>query len=118
MLEQLVHNFRHNFFKPLLLFFYMGFAIPLLKVPFEFPQVLYQGLTIYLLIAIGWHGGEELASLSAVDLQHASGFMIVGFLMNILIGMIAFFIYVRPRCGELTRQPWPAITARTRREPS
>lgn len=93
MLEQFAHNFLHNLFKPLLLFFYMGFAIPLLKVPFEFPQVLYQGLTMYLLIAIGWHGGEELASLSAVDLQHAGGFMIIGFLTNILIGMIAFPAY-------------------------
>ncbi len=59
MLEQFAQNFIHNVFKPLLLFFYMGFAIPLLKVPFEFPHVLYQGLTMYLLIAIGWHGGEE-----------------------------------------------------------
>ena len=54
-------NFRKNLFKPLLLFFYLGFAIPLLKVSFEFPYAIYQGLTIYLLIAIGWHGGEELA---------------------------------------------------------
>ena len=26
-------NFRHNLFKPLLLFFYLGFLIPILKVP-------------------------------------------------------------------------------------
>ena len=82
MLEQFLYNVSHNLFKPLLLFFYMGFAIPLLRVPFEFPKVLYQGLTMYLLIAIGWHGGEELASLSAIDLQHAAGFMIIGFIVN------------------------------------
>ena len=64
-METFVHNVIHNLFQPLLLFFYMGFLIPLLKVPFEFPKVLYQGLTIYLLVAIGWHGGEELAGLGA-----------------------------------------------------
>lgn len=92
MLEQFLYNVSHNLFKPLLLFFYMGFAIPLLRVPFEFPKVLYQGLTIYLLIAIGWHGGEELASLSAIDLQHAGGFMVIGFITNTLIGVAAYFI--------------------------
>ncbi len=64
----------------------------MLRVPFEFLKVIYQGLTIYLLIAIGWHGGEELASLSAIDLQHAAGFMVIGFVTNTLIGMAAFFI--------------------------
>jgi hypothetical protein len=92
MLEQFLYNVSHNLFKPLLLFFYMGFAIPLLKVPFEFPKILYQGLTMYLLIAIGWHGGEELASLSAVDLQHAGGFMLIGFILNTLIGVAAYSI--------------------------
>ncbi len=83
-------NFKHNLFKPLLLFFYMGFTIPILKVPFEFPHVLYQGLTMYLLIAIGWHGGEELASLDAAGAQQAVGFMAIGFFTNFVIGMIAY----------------------------
>ena len=59
MLQEFWHNFTHNLFKPLLLFFYFGFLIPILKVRFEFPYVLYQGLTMYLLLAIGWHGGED-----------------------------------------------------------
>ena len=63
ILHEFANNVLHNLFKPLLLFFYMGFLIPILKVPFEFPKVIYQGITIYLLVAIGWHGGEELASL-------------------------------------------------------
>ena len=58
MLYEFWHNFTHNLFKPLLLFFYMGFLIPLLKIQFEFPYVLYQGLTLYLLLAIGWRGGD------------------------------------------------------------
>ena len=63
ILAEFWNNFRHNLFKPLLLFFYLGFLVPILRVHFEFPYVMYQALTIYLLIAIGWHGGEELAHL-------------------------------------------------------
>ena len=90
MLHEFANNVMHNLFKPLLLFFYMGFSIPLLGVPFEFPHVIYQGLTMYLLIAIGWHGGEELASLDAAGVQQAVGFMLIGFLLNFVIGCIAY----------------------------
>ncbi len=90
MLQEFLENFRHNLFKPLLMFFYMGFAIPILRVPFEFPHVIYQGLTMYLLIAIGWHGGEELASLDAAGAQQAAGFMVIGFTINFLIGCGAY----------------------------
>jgi len=50
MLYEFWHNFTHNLFKPLLLFFYFGFLIPILKVRFELPYVIYQGLTMYLLL--------------------------------------------------------------------
>src|SRR4051794_12835465 len=90
MLGRFWFNFRHNLFKPLLLFFYMGFLFPILKVKFEFPYVIYQGLTIYLLIAIGWKGGEELAALRMGTLAHAVGFMAVGFALNFLIGIVAY----------------------------
>lgn len=92
MLHEFLDNFLHNLFKPLLLFFYMGFLVPILKVPFEFPHVIYQGLTIYLLIAIGWHGGEELASLDAAGAQQALGFMVIGFITNFVIGCLAYLI--------------------------
>jgi hypothetical protein len=84
------HNFTHNLFKPLLLFFYLGFLFPILKVKFEFPYVIYQGLTIYLLIAIGWHGGEELSHLPMKTLGGALGFMLVGFVLNFFIGILAY----------------------------
>jgi hypothetical protein len=85
-------NFRHNLFKPLLLFFYMGFLVPILKVKLDFPHVIYQGLTIYLLLAIGWHGGEELAMLPASQLANAAGFMLVGVVTNFFIGITAYMI--------------------------
>jgi uncharacterized protein len=90
MLEEFWFNFTHNLFKPLLLFFYMGFSVPILKVPFEFPHVIYQGLTIYLLVAIGWHGGEELAALTPAEFAQAGGFMVIGFITNFIIGVVAY----------------------------
>jgi uncharacterized protein len=101
MLEQFIDNFLHNLFKPLLLFFYLGFLVPLLKVPFEFPYAIYKGLIIYLLISIGWHGGEELASLSAADLGRASGFMVVGFLANLIIGIVAYVVLRRTNIRQI-----------------
>ncbi|MEW4567301.1 sodium-dependent bicarbonate transport family permease [Tautonia sp. JC769] len=90
MVGEFWDNFRHNLFKPLLLFFYAGFLIPLLGVKFEFPYVIYQALTIYLLIAIGWHGGEELAELDPSSIGTAVGFMGVGFVTNLCIGLLAY----------------------------
>jgi hypothetical protein len=90
MLHEFWENFTHNLFKPLLLFFYMGFLVPILGVKLDFPHVIYQGLTIFLLIAIGWHGGEELAKLTASELGKAGGFMAVGFVTNFIIGITAY----------------------------
>jgi hypothetical protein len=90
LVKQTWDNFRKNLFKPLLLFFYMGFTVPLLKVAFEFPHVIYQGLTIYLLVSIGWKGGEELADLSGGVLKQALMFMAVGFATNFVIGIVAY----------------------------
>ncbi len=92
MLQEFWHNFTHNLFKPLLLFFYFGFLIPILKVRFEFPYVIYQGLTMYLLLAIGWHGGEELAKISAGSIWVIVGFMVLGFVLNFLIGGLAYLL--------------------------
>ena len=92
LFQEFIENFRHNLFKPLLLFFYMGFLVPLLKIAFEFPQAIYQGLTIYLLISIGWHGGEELAALTGNTLMQAVNFLILGFFTNGLIGLMAYLM--------------------------
>lgn len=95
MLYEFWNNFTHNLFKPLLLFFYMGFLIPLLKIPFEFPYVLYQGLTLYLLLAIGWHGGEQLATIDASSVGGVLGFIVLGFLTNLVIGFFAYWLLSR-----------------------
>src|SRR6202451_2712175 len=92
MLHEFLHNFEHNLFKPVLFFFYFGFLLPILKVDFEFPYVIYQGLTMYLLLAIGWHGGEELAAIKASSVAQITGFMVVGFVLNFVIGVLAYLL--------------------------
>ncbi len=92
MLQQFIDNVLHNLFKPLLLFFYAGFLVPILGVRLEFPKAAYQALTIFLLLAIGWHGGEELAGLEGDVLMQALGFMFIGFVTNFFIGILAFYI--------------------------
>jgi hypothetical protein len=77
----------------MLLFFIAGFLIPLLRVEFEFPKALYQALTIVLLLSIGWHGGEKLAELDAdSELFYVFGFMVLGFVANTLIGLLAYWL--------------------------
>ena len=95
MLQEFWNNFTHNLFKPLLLFFYFGFLIPILKVRFEFPYVIYQGLTMYLLLAIGWHGGEELAKVKPSEINNIAGFVVLGFMLNFLIGGLAYLLLGR-----------------------
>lgn len=95
MLQQLMHNIAGNLFKPLLLFFYAGFLIPILRVKFEFPKPVYQALTIFLLLSIGWHGGGELAHLHSNEITQAAGFILLGFFTNMAIGFTTYFILSR-----------------------
>jgi hypothetical protein len=95
MLHEFASNLVHNLFKPLLLFFYLGFLIPVAKVPFEIPKPVYKGLNLYLLLAIGWHGGEELAMIHGNELGDAIGFMVMGFGINFILGWVAYGLLER-----------------------
>lgn len=88
-------NFTHNLFKPLLLFFYAGFLIPIFKIKFEFPPALYNILTMYLLIAIGWHGGEELALTPSDQFSNIWGMIALGFFVNVALGIMAYNLMYR-----------------------
>jgi len=93
MVASIVGDVAQNFLSPMLLFFIAGFLIPLLRVEFEFPKALYQGLTIVLLLSIGWHGGEKLAELNAdSELFYVFGFMVLGFVANTVIGLLAYWL--------------------------
>jgi len=90
MLHAFWQNFTHNLFKPLLLFFYFGFLLPILRVRFEFPHVIHQALTMYLLVAIGWQGGEQLAAIKPGHVGAIAGFMVLGFVVNFAIGVVTY----------------------------
>ncbi len=72
---------------PIVYFFVLGLAARLLRSDLKLPGVLYESLTIYLLLAIGIKGGVELASHPAgpiaVQVAAALG-------MGMLLPLIAF----------------------------
>jgi uncharacterized protein len=47
------------------------------------------------LLAIGWHGGEELATIHIANVGSIVGFIILGFLLNFLIGFLAYVLLTR-----------------------
>lgn len=52
---------RANLLSPAVLFFALGVFAALVKSDLKFPEPLYVGLTIYLLVAIGFKGGVAIA---------------------------------------------------------
>lgn len=50
-----------NLLSPAVLFFFLGIIAPLAKSDLKFPEPLYVGMTIYLLVAIGFKGGVAIA---------------------------------------------------------
>ena len=72
---------------PVVYFFVLGLAARLLRSDLKLPGVLYESLTIYLLLAIGIKGGVELAS-------HPAGPIVVqvaaALCMGMLLPLIAF----------------------------
>lgn len=51
-----------NLISPAVLFFVLGFLAAVAKSDLKFPEPLYAGLTIYLLIAIGFKGGVAISA--------------------------------------------------------
>jgi hypothetical protein len=85
-----------NLLTPPILLFFLGMAATLLKSDLDIPQAVTRGLSIYLLFAIGMHGGVELAR---------SGFQLAtllplgaGVLASALMPLLAFTV-LRRRVG-------------------
>ena len=57
----LLDAIRANLLSPAVLFFVLGLIAALTKSDLKFPEPLYLGLTIYLLVAIGFKGGVAIA---------------------------------------------------------
>ena len=78
-----------NFASPVVLAFALGIVAKLLKSDLEIPKPLYQGLSIYLLLAIGLKGGVELSKTS---LDAFIGPASITLLLGVLTPLIAYTI--------------------------
>ena len=58
---EILDAIRANLLSPAVLFFALGLIAALAKSDLKFPEPLYVGLTIYLLVAIGFKGGVAIA---------------------------------------------------------
>ena len=61
-----------NLLTPPVLFFFLGMAATLLRSDLEIPQAVTRGLSLYLLFAIGMHGGRDRESLRLCLANHQS----------------------------------------------
>lgn len=82
-----------NMLNPPVLFFFLGMLAVFLKSELTIPQPLPKLFSLYLLIAIGLHGGYEL-SKSGLDLYIFEALMIA-VVMSMLVPIYSFFILRR-----------------------
>lgn len=93
-------------FEPVILFFILGLFAGVIRSDLKIPGVLYESLSIFLLLAIGLKGGVELARYALADLV---GPALVVVLVATLIPLVAFPIL--HRLGGLARADAASIAA-------
>ena len=91
---------------PVVLFFLLGVAARLLRSDLRLPEALYEGLSIYLLLAIGLKGGVELARQSFLAVLPQALAVIA---LGLLLPLIAY--PVLRRLGRLDRPNAASIAA-------
>ncbi len=64
---------RANLLSPIPLAFLLGITAKLIRSEFTLPKDIYAGLSIYLLFALGLHGGVELAHASIASIAAPAG---------------------------------------------
>ena len=93
-------------FEPVILFFLLGLLAGLARSDLKIPAVLYESLSIFLLLAIGLKGGVELARQSLAELL-LPALVIVG--IGAVLPLIAF--PVLQRLGNLSRADAASVAA-------
>ena len=93
-------------FEPVILFFILGLFAGVIRSDLKIPGVLYESLSIFLLLAIGLKGGVELARYSLADLL---GPALIVVLVATVIPLVAFPIL--HRLGGLARADAASIAA-------
>lgn len=74
---------------PVVLFFVFGLVAGLLKSELKLPPALYETLSIILLLAIGLHGGVELAEQASWQLLGQAGLVL---LLGVALPLLAFAV--------------------------
>lgn len=82
-----------NLLSPMVLFFALGLAAALLRSDLTIPDAFAKGLSIYLMLAIGFKGGAGVAA-HGIDLKLAMA-MLAGILLSAFIPVIAHQILSR-----------------------
>ncbi len=93
-------------FEPVILFFLLGALAGLIRSDLRIPAVLYESLSIFLLLAIGLKGGVELARYPLGELLFPAACVV---LAGALIPLIAFPVLAR--LGKLPRADAASIAA-------
>ena len=93
-------------FEPVILFFLLGALAGLVRSDLKIPGVLYESLSIFLLLAIGLKGGVELARYPLSDLALPALAVVA---MSALIPLAAFAVL--RRIGKLSRADAGSIAA-------
>ncbi len=76
-----------SFFEPVILFFLLGAIAGFVRSDLKIPGVLYESLSIFLLLAIGMKGGVELARYPLLDVAMPALVVVV---VGALIPLVAF----------------------------
>lgn len=95
-----------NLLDPVIIFFVLGILSGILKNDLKLPEAIYDALSIYLLLAIGYKGGLEL---SKTDISNIYLPVIATVCLGIFIPVIAFIIL--SRAGKFKKPDSAAIAA-------
>ncbi len=93
-------------FEPVILFFLLGLLAALVRSDLKIPGVVYEALSIFLLLAIGLKGGVELARHDVLDLA-LPALVVVGVAMVIPLACFPILL----RLGRLPRADAASIAA-------
>ncbi len=89
-MDQLLALAATNLLSPMVLFFVLGFAAAMARSELSIPEAVAKGMSIYLLLAIGFKGGAGVAA-HGLDARVAMT-LIAGGLLSALIPLVAFAI--------------------------
>lgn len=95
-----------NLLDPVVLCFVVGVAAGLLKSDLQFPEQLYEGLSIYLLFSIGLKGGIELSRAAPGEVFLPA---LATVALGVVIPLVAYFLL--RRLGRFDRPNAAAIAA-------